>query len=95
MTDLHARLLRWFEPGLGGDLEDAIAHGEAALRAVVELHAPVPCPGVPCFHLDPHDVCKTCGGSAFYVIGKPDSTALCSTITTIAEQLGIETGDHR
>lgn len=93
MSTLHERLLRWFDAGApSGDLEDAIAREEAALRAVVELHAPIPCSGFPCFHHDAHNVCKTCGSGTF-AIGEPDSTAHCSTITAIAEALGVQIGE--
>lgn len=47
MSTLHERLVRWFDAGApDGDLEDAIAREEAALRAVVELHAPVTLDGI-------------------------------------------------
>jgi hypothetical protein len=67
----------------------------AALCAAVELHVPRPCTGFPadgCFHLDPHNVCSTCGSVDQYVIGEPDSTARCSTVQAIARELGVQEG---
>lgn len=81
MSTLHERLLRWFDHGAPhGDLEDAIAREEAALRAVVELHAPA---------TDEPSLCRTCwneGAEDYH--GWP-----CSTIKTIAEHLGVEIGE--
>ncbi len=80
MSTLHERLLRWFDVGApDGDLEDAIAREEAALRAVVELHTPRPCNCKDARHV----ICDGCPGHA----------ARCVTLATIAGPLGVEIGD--
>lgn len=100
MSTLHEQLLAATEPRIAGTvLTSATVNAPlAALRAVVELHAPRPCTGMAelCAHLDPHNVCTTCGAADHYVIGDPDSTARCSTIQAIARELGVPTeGDDR
>jgi hypothetical protein len=52
-----------------------------ALRAVMELHAPVPCGFRYCRSPETHRVCKECGAA----INSP-----CSTIQVIAEALGVK-----
>lgn len=94
MSTLHENLLAAIaplhHPRESPPLRRILEARDRALRAVVELHAPIPCPGFPCLHLDPHNVCKTCGSSGTYVIGEADSTARCSTITAIASALGVD-----
>lgn len=78
MSTLHAGLLveidRWQIP----------ATHHAALRAAVELHAPIPCGWALCRTPDTHRVCKECGRAI---------NAPCSTIRVVAEQLGVEIED--
>ena len=87
MSDLHAQLLRWFEPGADrGDLEDAIAHGEAALLAAIKVHAPV----------QHQHYGVLCGECSYLESGQGFDDVLrfvaepCNTLRAIAEQLGIE-----
>jgi hypothetical protein len=56
-----------------------------ALRAAVELHAPVPCNYGNCLNAG-HRVCKTCGSG----INADD----CSTVQAIARELGVQEGDR-
>jgi hypothetical protein len=101
VSDLHTVLLLTLQPLTiaeqfeGGEHADDVNRLRAVLRAVVELHAPRPCTGMAqvCAHLDPHNVCSTCGASERYVIGEPDSTARCSTIQVIARELGVDGGE--
>lgn len=84
MSTLHERLLRWFDVGApDGDLEDAIAREEAALRAVVELHGWSHARG------STYLQCDGCPSTS-------DATMTawpCPTITAIADALGVETGE--
>jgi hypothetical protein len=92
-VSLHQQLIEALDDYVGSWTPPAPV---AALRAVVELHAPRPCAGFPvdaCFHLDTHNVCGICGPSEPYVIGDPDSTARCSTVQAIARELGVQDGD--
>lgn len=88
---LHERILTRCNPDWYG-LRDDPPKVFAALRAAVELHAPRPCTGMTelCAHLDPHDICGTCGPTEPYVIGDPGSTARCTTVVAAARELGIE-----
>jgi hypothetical protein len=74
-TDLHERLLAVIGQH-GGPLGTG-----AALRAVVELHAPEPCNYSHCRNPDTHRVCVHCGQG---------TNAPCSTIQAIARELGVD-----
>lgn len=71
MSDLHERLLHRLE-GAAPDHEERV---EAAVRAVVELHAPRPCNCREAKHV----ICAGCPGHA----------VVCATRLAIAEALGI------
>ena len=76
MSALHERLVAELGDRFDNYRVEVDRRG-AALRAVVELHAPQPCPQ-PCSVRHEHLTCRICGGE------QP-----CEEIRTIAEHLGI------
>ncbi len=81
MSDLHERLLAEIARYEGAMGTRTLC---AALRAVVELHAPVPCQRFsPCSLRHEHLTCGVCGGE------QP-----CREMRVIAGQLGIPVEDE-
>ena len=84
MSDLHAQLLAetrdQFEPGSSYSPLD-FDRFRAALRAVVKLHAPVPCDWIGCRRPLTHRVCKECESG----INIED----CTTLQVIGRELGV------
>lgn len=86
MSDLHARLVAELDPTTPWDA-DRDEHVYAALRAVVELHAPVP------LFEDEPDEPPVCAVGIIYcddgghVHHEPYP---CSTIQAIARELGVD-----
>lgn len=68
--------------GFGGNMS-AESLGDA-LRAVVELHAPVPCRYNLCNSPETHYVCSECGSAHSHP---------CSTVRAVASALGVETAE--
>ena len=83
MSDLHAQLLAKTRPLVGapGRLGAMAKLARAAVRAVVELHTPVPCGWALCRTPLTHRVCAACGSG----VNIDD----CPTLLAIARELGI------
>ena len=81
-SDLHARLLaelnKPWEIWAPSNAAAPLGRQRLALLTVVDRHAPKPCRGFPCLHLDPHLRCPLCG--------QDDP---CDELRTIADQLGL------
>ena len=86
---IYQQLLHATRPLVGGGrLGVKVNRARAALRAVVELHAPVP----HTLHGNLiRNVCEGCDAGA-YAEESPDWP--CSTVQAVARELGIEAGDH-
>lgn len=83
-ADLHRRLLDELDPAAPWDADrDEAAY--AALRAVIELHAPRPYFD----HTPDWLICKGCDLDGYDAENPPWP---CSTVRTIAEHLGIREG---
>lgn len=96
MSTLHERLLGSTGPlVLRSPLQPGTVNAprsvlREALRAVVELHAPIPCG--PCSLRHEHQRCRWCTGLAW-----PNTESMttwpCPTITAVASALGVEIGE--